>query len=138
MNAISIQGVEKSYKGLQALKGVDLEIVEGEFFGLLGPNGAGKTTLIKAIVGLARLQAGNIRAFGKDVREEPIRTKVVIGLSPQEANVDRYFTVRRILQFQGGYFGFPRKETRRRADELMEQFQLTAKAEDEFWKLSGG
>ena len=138
MNAISIQDVEKSYPSVKALRGVSLEIPEGEFFGLLGPNGAGKTTLIKAIVGLARLQAGAIRVFGKNVREEPLKTKALIGLSPQEINVDRYFTVRRILEFQGGFFGFARRDARRRAGELMEQFQLADKAEDEFWKLSGG
>jgi len=138
MNAIVLNEVFKSYKRVNALNGVSLSIPEGEFFGLLGPNGAGKTTLIKSIVGLARLASGSIQVFGMDVQREALKTKAVIGLSPQETNVDRYFTVRRILEFQGGFFGFSRQERRRRAEELMEQFQLTNKAEDEFWKLSGG
>ncbi len=138
MSAITLEKVVKDYKGLQALKGVSLEIREGEFFGLLGPNGAGKTTLIKTIVGLARITSGNVSVFGMDVQKDYLKTKAVIGLSPQEPNIDRYFSVRRTLEFQAGYYGFSRKESRNRADELMEQFGLASKAEDEYWKLSGG
>ena len=108
MIAISIDNVFKTYKKVQALKGVSLEIRKGEFFGLLGPNGAGKTTLIKTIVGLARATSGSARVFGMDV------------------------------EFQGGYYGLSRKERKERAQELMSQFGLTEKAEDEYWKLSGG
>jgi ABC-2 type transport system ATP-binding protein len=138
MDAIVLDNVFKSYKRVNALKGVSFSISEGEFFGLLGPNGAGKTTLIKAIVGLAHVNAGRVLVFGRDVREEPLATKAVIGLSPQEPNIDRYFTVRRTLEFQGGYFGLSRKDRRCRANELLEQFGLTDKAEEEYWKLSGG
>lgn len=138
MNAIEINAVGKSYKKVRALEGVSLAVGEGEFFGLLGPNGAGKTTLIKTIVGLAHVDSGNVVVLGRDVRREPVWTKATLGLSPQEPNIDRYFSVRRTLEFQGGFFGFSRRERRGRADELMEQFGLTAKAEEEYWKLSGG
>jgi ABC-2 type transport system ATP-binding protein len=137
MDAITLQSIVKSYKKVNALNGVSLAIPEGEFFGLLGPNGAGKTTLIKVIVGLAHA-SGEAMVFGKDVRAEPLATKAVIGFSPQEPNIDRYFTVRRTLEFQGGYYGLDRKERRSRADELLRQFGLADKAEDEYWKLSGG
>jgi ABC-2 type transport system ATP-binding protein len=138
MDAIALKDVFKSYKKVNALNGVRLTIPEGEFFGLLGPNGAGKTTLIKLIVGLARANSGTAEVFGCDVRREPLKTKAVIGLSPQEPNIDRYFTVRRTLEFQGGYFGLTRKERRSRADELLQQFGLADKAHEEYWKLSGG
>lgn len=138
MDAISLQAVFKTYKQVQALNGISLAIPEGEFFGLLGPNGAGKTTLIKVIVGLAKASSGQVLVFGKDVRREPLATKAVIGLSPQEPNIDRYFTVRRTLEFQGGYYGLSRFERRRRAEELLSQFGLSHKGEDEYWKLSGG
>ncbi|HSA60041.1 MAG TPA: ABC transporter ATP-binding protein [bacterium] len=138
MDAITLHSVCKSYKAVSALDGVSLGIAEGEFFGLLGPNGAGKTTLIKVIVGLARTDSGEAFVFGKNVREDPMAAKAAIGLSPQEPNIDRYFTVRRTLEFQGGYFGLTRKDRRRRAGELLEQFGLGDKAEVEYWKLSGG
>lgn len=138
MSAISIFEVTKTYKNFEALKKISLDIREGEFFGLLGPNGAGKTTLIKTLVGLARIHSGSVKIFGLDVQKERIKTKAMIGLSPQEPNIDRYFTVRRTLEFQGGYFGLSRKERRAKADELMNQFALTDKANEEYWKLSGG
>ena len=138
MDAIVFKDVFKSYKRVEALKGISLAIPEGEFFGLLGPNGAGKTTLIKTVVGLARLSSGNVSVFGREVRADPLAAKAVIGLSPQEPNIDRYFTVRRTLEFQGGYFGLSRTERRRRAEELLAQFRLADKAEEEYWKLSGG
>lgn len=138
MTAISLENVTKFYKSVGALKGLSLEIREGEFFGLLGPNGAGKTTLIKTIVGLARVTAGSVRIFGMDVLREHLQTKALIGLSPQEPNIDRYFTVRRTLEFQGGYYGQSRVDRRRRAEELMARFGLLEKAEAEYWKLSGG
>ncbi len=136
--AIEIRDVVKNFKRVQALKGVSLEIAEGEFFGLLGPNGAGKTTLIKTIVGLAKFSSGSVSVLGMDVRREHLKTKAQIGLSPQEPNIDRYFTVRRTLEFQAGFFGFSRRVRREKAEEMMERFGLISKAEDEYWKLSGG
>ena len=136
--AIQIDRLHKRYRRVEALRGVGLTLPPGEFFGLLGPNGAGKTTLIKTIVGLARPSEGEIRVFGSEVREEPVRVKALIGYSPQEPNIDRYFTVRKILEFQGGYGGLSRRERGERALRLMEQFGLSRKADAEGWSLSGG
>ncbi|MDO8643983.1 MAG: ABC transporter ATP-binding protein [bacterium] len=136
--ALSIKNLHKNYRQVEALRGVDLEIPAGEFFGLLGPNGAGKTTLIKTLVDLARPTTGTVSIFGHDSHQEHLLAKRLIGLSPQEPNVDKYFTVRRIMEFQGGYFGFSRQEVRRCSERLIEQFNLTDKAEEEFWRLSGG
>src|SRR3989338_3001003 len=138
MSAIAIEGLRKSYRRVEALRGVSLEIREGEFFGLLGPNGAGKTTLIKTIVGLAHMTSGRIFVLGRDVSRDPIAAKAAIGLSPQEPNIDRYFTVRRTLEFQGGDYGLSRGKRKGRAEELMAQFGLLDKGEEEYWKLSGG
>lgn len=138
MTAIQFRNVYKSYKKFTALKGVDLEVRQGEFFGLLGPNGAGKTTLIKTVVGLAKILSGSVTVFGMDVSKEPVKTKSVIGLSPQEPNIDRYFTIRRTLEFQGGYYGLTKKEAKARAETLLDQFSLSEKADQEYWKLSGG
>ncbi len=136
--AIEIRDLVKIYGSLEALKGVSLTIPEGEFFGLLGPNGAGKTTLIKTIVGLARRTRGLVQVYGMDVAAQPTETKALLGYSPQEPNIDRYFTVRRLLEYHGGYYGMGRSERRQRAAELMEQFALTDKARTENWRLSGG
>lgn len=135
---IEIANLTKRYGKLEALKGISLEVRPGEFFGLLGPNGAGKTTLIKAIVGLVRCDGGSVRVGGSEVWREPHRTKELIGYSPQEPNIDRYFPVRKTLELQGGYFGLSRSDRRLRARELMDLFGILDKSEDEFWKLSGG
>jgi len=138
MAAIEIENLQKRFRNVEALRGISLTIPEGEFFGLLGPNGAGKTTLIKSIVGLVHPTTGSIRVCGRDSRKDPLFSKSCIGLSPQEPNIDRYFSVSRTLEFQGGFYGIPRTERKNRAQELMDQFGLSDKAEDEYWKLSGG
>ncbi len=138
MNALTIQQVSKHYGTQAVLKSVSLSVRQGEFFGLLGPNGAGKTTLIKSIVGLARFTPGTIEVFGQDVVKSPQDTRAIIGLAPQELNIDRFFPVRRTLEFQGGYFGLSKQVRRERAEQLMEQFSLTDKANEPFWRLSGG
>lgn len=134
---ITISGLRKQFGSLQALHGIDLNIQDGEFFGLLGPNGAGKTTLIKTIVGLAHPTEGNVTVDGMDV-SEPLKTRRLIGFSPQEINLDRYFNVRKTLELQGGYYGLSRVERRQRAEDLMNRFQLVSKADQEIWRLSGG
>ncbi len=138
MNAVEIKNLHKQYQRVEALRGIDLTIPHGEFFGLLGPNGAGKTTLIKTLVGLCRPTIGSVSIFGHGIGEDPVRCKSFVGLSPQEPNVDRYFTLRKILEFHGGYYGMPRKERKCRAIELLEQFGLGDKKDDEYWRLSGG
>ncbi|MBW3660305.1 MAG: ABC transporter ATP-binding protein [Gemmatimonadetes bacterium] len=136
--AIEIRDLHKRYDGLHALKGIDLTIPRGRFFGLLGPNGAGKTTTIHILTGLVTHERGDVRVLGRDVVEEYRFTRRQIGLAPQEFNFDRFFPIREILVLQAGYYGVPRKEAERRADDLLERFGLTGKANQKIQKLSGG
>ena len=137
-SAVVIKNLHKDYGSTHALRGVDLEIPQGEFFGLLGPNGAGKTTLIQSIVGLVRPTSGEALIFGHSVLREQMAAKALIGFSPQEVNVDRFFNLRKTLEFQGGFYGLSRTEAKKRAEELLVQFNLSEKAKFPFYKLSGG
>lgn len=136
--AIEIRGLHKRYGDVHALKGIDLTIPRGRFFGLLGPNGAGKSTTIHILTGLVTHSQGEARVFGRDVVEEYRFTRRQIGLAPQEFNFDRFFSIREILVLQAGYFGVPRDKAGRRADDLLDRFGLASKAEQKVHKLSGG
>jgi ABC-2 type transport system ATP-binding protein len=136
--AIRIRGLAKSYGDVPALAGIDLDIRRGQFFGLLGPNGAGKSTTIHILTGLVTFTEGDVRVLGRDVVRDYRLTRRRIGLAPQEFNFDRFFPAREILILQAGYYGIPRREAGRRADELLERFGLSSKAGDRIWKLSGG
>lgn len=138
MSALTIVNAKKNYASTQALKGINLKVAPGEFFGLLGPNGAGKSTLIHSIVGLAHLNQGSIQVYGHDVRRESLKTKSLVGFAPQEVNLDRFFSIRKILMYQAGFFGIPRQQRRQIVDELLEQFDLTEKADIQYYRLSGG
>jgi len=137
--ALQITDLVKRYPtGVEALKGVSLDIGEGEFFGLLGPNGAGKSTLIHCTTGLAQPTAGDIRVFGHGAVHHYEQARAAVGLAPQEPNVDFFLTVAETLDYHGGYFGMPKRERRERADELLEEFSLTEKRDDRTRTLSGG
>lgn len=136
MTAIQIDSVEKSYKGFKALKGVSLDIEEGEFFGLLGPNGAGKTTLISTIAGLIRPDAGSVRIHGHDVVTDFREARKRLGVVPQELVFDPFFTVRETLRLQSGYFGIRNNDSW--IDEVMHNLDLTDKADVNMRALSGG
>ena len=138
MHAIEFQNIKKSYGNFEALKGLTLSIKKGEFFGLLGPNGAGKTTLMSALVGLVKIQAGKILVFDQDISTHPQETKACIGFTPQEVNVDRFFSIRKTLEFQAGFYGYDRQFAKQRAQEMLERFSLVGKANLPFYKLSGG
>lgn len=138
MNAIEIAGIKKSFGNVHALKGVDLSIRQGEFFGLLGPNGAGKTTLISAIKGLVKPDAGSIQVMGFDIRRQPMPAKQATALCPQEINVHTYFPIQKILEFQGGFYGLAWKTSKRRAAELLKRFGLWEKRKVGKFQLSGG
>src|SRR3954454_14032933 len=123
MSALRITDLVKRYEtGVEALKGVSLEIEEGEFFGLLGPNGAGKSTLIHCSTGLAQPTSGEIRIFGHDAVHHYTEARMSVGLAPQELNLDFFLTIEESLDFHGGYFGMTRKDRRARAHELLETF----------------
>jgi len=138
-NIIEINSLEKVYSnGTKALNKINLNIVRGSFFGLLGPNGAGKTTTIGILTGLVNLTAGYIKIDGYDILNDYKITRKKIGLSPQEINLDVFFTIREILTFQGGYYGLDLKTSRKRADKLLEQLGLESKKNSKARELSGG
>jgi ABC-2 type transport system ATP-binding protein len=135
--ALSLRALTKRYDGgLLAVDNFNLEVADGEFFGLLGPNGAGKTTLISAICNLIRISAGEIRIFGVDYREPAARR--MIGVAEQDVNLDRFLDVEETLVYHGGYYGMSRADARRRAREMMDVFDLRAKAGVRAPALSGG
>jgi ABC-2 type transport system ATP-binding protein len=137
--ALEIADLVKRYPtGTEALRGVSLDIQEGEFFGLLGPNGAGKSTLIHCSTGLAQPTSGSIRVFGNDAIDHYAAARLAVGLAPQELNLDWFLTLEETLDYHGGYFGMPKKERRERAKELLEIFSLASKKDDRARTLSGG
>ena len=140
MLAISFQSVSKTFQtpkgSLTALDGVSFDIQEGEFFGLLGPNGAGKTTLISILAGLAKASSGSIKVNGLDVQSEPLKTRKLLGIVPQELVFDPFFTVREALKFQSGYFGVTNNSDW--IEELLVSLGLSDKANSNMRQLSGG
>lgn len=138
MPAVEIRGLSKWYGKLHALRGVSLRIEEGEFFGYLGPNGAGKTTTINCIVGMSNFQKGNIRVFGKDVAKQPLETKKLIGLAPQEFKFDPFFSIRKLLMYHGGYYGMRGRQLEERVDGMLSMFELDKKEKADVRRLSGG
>src|ERR687884_2194304 len=137
--ALKVEKLKKTYSnGLLALDGVSLNVQAGRFFGLLGPNGAGKTTLINSIVSLVRPESGTVEVFGRDAFKEFREARRMIGVSPQELNLDKFLTVEETLLFHAGYYGVPRKKARERAEELLERFELTGKRGQRTNTLSGG
>ncbi len=136
--AICVSHLTKRYKNFQALDDVSLEVSEGDFVGFLGPNGAGKTTTIHSITGLCNFQEGSIKVFGMDVVKEYRKTRPLIGLCPQEFNLDPFLSIEGILVYQAGYFGIPKIDAVKRARQLLSYFSLQEKKNVDFRKLSGG
>jgi ABC-2 type transport system ATP-binding protein len=140
--AVELKGLTKVYAGRggnaakHALKGIDLAIPRGSFFGLLGPNGAGKSTLINILAGLVIKTAGTARVWGYDIDERPRQARAAIGVVPQELILDPFFTPRELLDLQAGLYGVPRAE--RRTDQLLEAVGLADKANAYARTLSGG
>ena len=136
--AIQIKGLKKSYNNTPALKGVDIEISKGEFFGLLGPNGAGKTTTINILTGLVFKDAGTCLVFEKDIVKDYRYTRSKIGIAAQELSVDWFFTIEKLLYFQAGYYGISTKKVKTKVDELLERLGLDKKRSSRLRQLSGG
>jgi len=137
--ALSIRNLTKDYKnGFRALKGLNLEVEEGDFYALLGPNGAGKSTCIGIITTLVRKTSGKVEIFGHDIDKEPQVAKTFIGLVPQEFNFNVFEPVVEIVVNQGGYYGIPRDEAYKRAEDLLKQLQLWDKRHEMARNLSGG
>ena len=137
--ALRIEDLRKTYSnGFLALDGVSLEVGAGKFFGLLGPNGAGKTTLINSVVSLVRPDSGSVEVFGRDAYSDFREARRMIGVSPQEINLDRFLTVEETLIFHAGYYGVPKKKARERSEELLERFGLADRRDQRTNTLSGG
>jgi ABC-2 type transport system ATP-binding protein len=139
MNALSVRGLTKTYKnGIQALKGVDLDVEQGDFFALLGPNGAGKTTLIGIVTSLVNKTGGTASVFGHDIDRELEAAKTCIGIVPQELNFNQFETPYTIVVNQAGFYGIPRHVARERAEKYLKQLQLWDRKDKMSRGLSGG
>ncbi|MGA7276978.1 MAG: ABC transporter ATP-binding protein, partial [Desulfocapsaceae bacterium] len=139
MNALSIADLKKVYKsGLEALKGISLDVHEGEFFGLLGPNGAGKTTTIGIVTSLITKTAGTVKVFGVDIDEDFPAAKRLIGVVPQEFNFSIFEKVQDIVCQQAGYYGIGRSEALVRSEKYLKQLGLWEKRHTQARELSGG
>ena len=139
MNALSVRGLTKTYKnGIQALKSVDLDVEQGDFFALLGPNGAGKTTLIGIVTSLVNKTGGTASVFGHDIDRELEAAKTCIGIVPQELNFNQFETPYTIVVNQAGFYGIPRHVARERAEKYLKQLQLWDRKDKMSRGLSGG
>ena len=139
MNAIKISNLKKTYdNGEEALKGIDLNIEQGSFFGLLGPNGAGKTTTIGILTGLVNKTSGDAKIMDYDIINSYKSARKSIGLSPQEINLDVFFSIKKILMFQAGYYGITEKDAAIRVDNILKKLDLYNKKDETPRQLSGG
>jgi len=139
MKALSIQQLTKQYpNGVQALKGIDLEVAQGDFFALLGPNGAGKTTAIGILTSLVNKTSGRIQVFEHDMDEQLEAAKACIGVVPQEVNFNQFERVEDIVVNQAGYYGIPRRQALPRAEKYLKQLDLWEKRHASSRSLSGG
>lgn len=136
--AIEINNLQKKYNDVEALKGINLNIPKGSFFGLLGPNGAGKTTTINIITGLVNITSGRVLVLGHDVVQDYKNSRKKIGLAPQEFNFDHFFNLEEMLSFQAGYYGFESSKARERSKIMLKQFGLKSKSKSTPRQLSGG
>ena len=136
--AIQIKDLKKSYQDVFALKGVNVDIPKGEFFGLLGPNGAGKTTTINILTGLVFKDSGNCLVFGKDTVNDYRFTRSKIGIAAQELSVDWFFSIENLLFFQAGYYGINRIDAKPKIDSLLKRLGLDKKKNSKLRQLSGG
>src|SRR5580698_5322036 len=125
MLALSTRALTKTYSnGVAALRGVDLDVEQGDFFALLGPDGAGKTTMIGIVTSLVNKSSGTAVVFGHDIDRELERAKTCIGVVPQEMNFNQFETPLTIVINQAGFYGIARPEARRRAEQYLKQLQL--------------
>lgn len=139
MKALSIRDLRKVYAGgIEAVRGIDLDVEEGDFFALLGPNGAGKTTTIGIMTSLVNKTGGRIEVFGYDIDTHFAEAKACIGLVPQEINFNQFEKVFDIVVNQAGFYGIPRSLARERAEKYLRELQLWDKRDEPSRNLSGG
>lgn len=139
VNALKIENLKKTYRnGTLALRGVNLEVKEGDFFALLGPNGAGKSTTISIISSLTNKSTGKVEVFGHDIDRDPAAARSMIGLVPQEFNFNIFEPVIEILINQAGFYGIGRKVATQRAEKYLRKLELWDKRFNMAKELSGG
>ena len=139
MNALDIKSLKKTYtNGTNALKGINLQVNQGDFFGLLGPNGAGKSTVIGIVSSLIRKTSGSVKIFNTDIDENFPLAKSFIGITPQEINFNQFETVEDIVLNQAGFYGMPKNLAKERLDELLKKLRLEDKRKEVSRNLSGG
>jgi len=131
--AIDVKGLRKSYKNVEAVRGIDLHVEVGEVFALLGPNGAGKTTTVEILEGYRKRDAGEVQVLGTDPEANERSLKERIGIVLQETSVDKFFTVREVIELYGGYYPDPLP-----VDDVIEVVGLMDKADERIRRLSGG
>lgn len=137
--AVEIKDLVKVYKtGTKALKGVDLEIVQGDFYALLGANGAGKTTVIGILTDLVRKTSGTVKIFGVDIDKDFEKAKQMIGVVPQEFNFNMFEKVGDIVATQAGYYGIPWETAVIGAEQILKRLSLWEKRDASARSLSGG
>ncbi|MDQ8038477.1 MAG: ABC transporter ATP-binding protein [Pedobacter sp.] len=137
--ALSIQNLTKTYRnGVQALRGINLEVEEGDFYALLGPNGAGKSTTIGIVSSLVKKSAGEVRIFGYDLDKQLSQAKQQLGVVPQEFNFGQFEKVIDILATQAGYYGIERKRAYEQAEKYLRKLGLWEKRDQQARSLSGG
>ena len=140
---IHARNLRKAFEGrnkpsVEAVRGIDVDVLRGEAFGFLGPNGAGKSSTMRMIAAVSPVSSGELRILGLDPAVDGSAIRSRIGVCPQEDTLDTELNVRDNLYIYGRYFGIPRAEVRRRCDELLDFVQLTEKASAKVEDLSGG
>lgn len=138
MPAVRGEKLTKVFDELRAVDAIDFQIEEGECFGFLGPNGAGKSTTMRMIHCASPVTSGKLEVLGMEVNGSSRDIKAIIGVAPQENNLDPDFTVRRNLTVYGRYFGLPKEVLEERADHLLEFMQLSEKKDERIQEISGG
>ncbi|CAN5169691.1 daunorubicin resistance protein DrrA family ABC transporter ATP-binding protein [soil metagenome] len=139
MGAIEVRGLEREFAGgVKAVRGVDLEVAEGEIYAFLGPNGAGKTTTVRMLTTLLRPTGGSARVAGYDVVTEAADVRRAIGVALQEAALDPLMTGRELIRLQATLHGLPREEGRERAERLLRRVDLIEAADRRVGTYSGG
>jgi ABC-2 type transport system ATP-binding protein len=137
--ALSIKNLTKTYKtGLTALKGIDLNVREGDFFALLGPNGAGKSTTIGIVSSLINKSGGKVFIFGRDIDTEFAEARSYLGLVPQEFNFNVFEPILEIVVNQAGYYGIERRRAHAAAEDCLKRLGLWEKRHSAARELSGG
>jgi ABC-2 type transport system ATP-binding protein len=139
MNALCVKQLKKVYSnGLTALKGIDLDVAEGDFFALLGQNGAGKSTTIGIICSLITKTSGKVQVFGHDIDSDLARAKSLIGVVPQEVNFSTFEKITQILINQAGYYGIPQKIASERMEVYLNEMGIWEMRNEAAFRLSGG